>query len=1543
MAEDIQVVAHLRAIDDGFTKAFQQASQSANQLNQTVGGVNKSLIAAGAVLGGGAFALVKWGKASFQAAARVSELNVAIDAIGKSTGIGAKNIKAAANAIRDNGIEMAAAQQMAIEFAQGNLDMAEASKVARVAQDLAVISQKNSTDTAMILTRAIKTGNSMLLKSAGVSSQASEGYARYALSIGKTANNLNAQERQQAIINLIMEEGTKVAGVYTAAMQEPGKVLRSFPRIVNDMQVAMGNALLAGFGPMIKASYDLFSGFSKLIREGGALYPVVSELTTAMQMLFTPFTVGIEKLAKMVKGFKDAKLDVDGLGQSMAKFTPMLMAAATALTTMAGKSLLMVTPLKGLAGGLNPVIAGIGVLIALNPKLRNSFGQLAKAAAPLIPAFLKFGKAIAVAAQSILEGFASIVAVLAGPLAGIITVVSGAFYAFASVLEMMGPLLEPLILLIGIKFVAALTLQKIAAAQSAIATGTATTAQLLFGKATMFASGMVEYFATAARFGATGMQAFTAMTVQGFMAMKTAVISFMSSMLPMLALAVALYAVFKIFQAFSDRNKQVEERTKALNDAIEDQVKSLSKNKEALSTYLSSTAELGTTIAETGEDGEKLTHALNFLGKTQEDALPVLLAFKKNQEQTAYAMAMANGAGADQAAIIAKNVAMYEDIDAVLVGVAPEFQELARQMEELDDQAEKTHIRDFVKGHLDSVIALGKEEAAIVKATQATIEAEYAAKGKAGTDEMYLALLAAVGKKLNETSEAEKKVAKETEKAKLAVTSMIGRLKEFKAAGEDGKATAEELAKAMFGIENYDAVANAKTFFEMREAMTGVMDAAKGARGDFDALTKSGFDLFDAITKNAAAMTNMKKPQEEVAAATTVMIENFIASAKAGGALDGQLNMILESMNLLGGLRTKVTIDADITGVKEKIAAVVKALELMNPATSRDDTTARYLSLLNAQLAVLEKESKAYTNVSKSLTRVTDATKNAADADKALQKQKDKLIDMITNKYNKAIDEATKKLEALKQKLDDLKSATNDAINGAFNFGNVFSIATEKVAKYNEEIDQAKQAQDDYAASVKDSIMSAFSMSDAFSKQQKAAEDLVKANDDLGKAQEVADIAQQKFNDAIEKYSSAAGRKARRDAYEEIQKAAVDLIKPQEDLAAATQKANDAQAQQISFLEQLRVQANQAKSFASKISQLTGLGLSKEGIDQIIQAGAVTGSAMADELIKGGSVAINETNELFKDIASVSTKAGVQLANGFFTIGNKVGVDFISALAAQANNATVFADKVKQLVAAGFSPGAIQQVLSAGVEAGTQIAQALLDGGAEAVATSTQIENALLETANSLNALLGSTFYDAGISLAQQLVDGLEAKLAELKEKMSEMTLSELNALNGKPVAGTDAGGTPNAANPYAGLVGTGSDLASKISAAKAAAASGQFGSFMSAVKALHPNYQLDAQTPVADAKLAFPNLYNEFKAAGLTHADGGLITSPQIGMIGEKGPEAIIPMDRLERMMGGGGQPINITVNAGMGADGATIGDAIVNELIRYQRRNGKIPVKTL
>jgi hypothetical protein len=41
------------------------------------------------------------------------------------------------------------------------------------------------------------------------------------------------------------------------------------------------------------------------------------------------------------------------------------------------------------------------------------------------------------------------------------------------------------------------------------------------------------------------------------------------------------------------------------------------------------------------------------------------------------------------------------------------------------------------------------------------------------------------------------------------------------------------------------------------------------------------------------------------------------------------------------------------------------------------------------------------------------------------------------------------------------------------------------------------------------------------------------------------------------------------------------------------------------------------------------------------------------------------------------------------------------------------------------------------------------------------------------------------------------------------------------------------------------------------------------------------------------------------------------------------------------GGMVVNLTVNAGMGANGDDIGRQVVDSLRRYERRNGPIPVK--
>jgi hypothetical protein len=94
---------------------------------------------------------------------------------------------------------------------------------------------------------------------------------------------------------------------------------------------------------------------------------------------------------------------------------------------------------------------------------------------------------------------------------------------------------------------------------------------------------------------------------------------------------------------------------------------------------------------------------------------------------------------------------------------------------------------------------------------------------------------------------------------------------------------------------------------------------------------------------------------------------------------------------------------------------------------------------------------------------------------------------------------------------------------------------------------------------------------------------------------------------------------------------------------------------------------------------------------------------------------------------------------------------------------------------------------------------------------------------------------------------------------------------------------------------------------------------------------QVEANFAAIDFSNIFPSGFTAF-------ADGGVVTSPMMGLVGEAGSEAIIPLDRLGEF---GGQTINITINAGIGTDAAAVGDEIVNVLQRYNRRNGALPLK--
>ena len=66
--------------------------------------------------------------------------------------------------------------------------------------------------------------------------------------------------------------------------------------------------------------------------------------------------------------------------------------------------------------------------------------------------------------------------------------------------------------------------------------------------------------------------------------------------------------------------------------------------------------------------------------------------------------------------------------------------------------------------------------------------------------------------------------------------------------------------------------------------------------------------------------------------------------------------------------------------------------------------------------------------------------------------------------------------------------------------------------------------------------------------------------------------------------------------------------------------------------------------------------------------------------------------------------------------------------------------------------------------------------------------------------------------------------------------------------------------------------------------------------------------------------------------AEGGIVSSPTLALIGEAGPEAVVPLDRMNT---GGGVTINVT---GGIATSAEIGESVVNALRAYSRSAGPL-----
>ena len=189
-------------------------------------------------------------------------------------------------------------------------------------------------------------------------------------------------------------------------------------------------------------------------------------------------------------------------------------------------------------------------------------------------------------------------------------------------------------------------------------------------------------------------------------------------------------------------------------------------------------------------------------------------------------------------------------------------------------------------------------------------------------------------------------------------------------------------------------------------------------------------------------------------------------------------------------------------------------------------------------------------------------------------------------------------------------------------------------------------------------ILDAEARLDSFGKKaKKVASELAGDDDDettlSGAAKKVSEAVKDAA-DALNKEMAQALEGARNQvekakrAFDDYANSVADVIRTALDFGAAFEEGGEDAGS--TFFSALQKQADKAKEFASLVEQLLASGLSQEALQQVIDAGIDSGSAIAKELLQS-SENVLRANKLVEETNKIAEQIGILSANKFYAAG----------------------------------------------------------------------------------------------------------------------------------------------------------------------------------------------------------------------------------------------------------------------------------------------------
>lgn len=296
---NLEVGVRLTADGRGLVNAVDSARDSFNNMGRDVLSVNSVLKTMAAGLAG--LSIAKHVKEAATLSQRYQELGIILDVAGRNAGISAGELDKTTEAVRKSGITMLQSRQAVTSMIQANIDLSEATKLARLAQDAAVVGQLNSSEALDRLIYGLSTAQIEVLKTMGLTVNFERAYKNMATQLGKTTDELTDQERMQARLNTVYESGKNIVGAYEGAMNNAGKQYRSTQRQVEDLKVVVGGLFdetsklaVAAYTDVLKtltSEVDTLTSNGDIVRWGDNIALTFAVAGDAARAAFSPILI----------------------------------------------------------------------------------------------------------------------------------------------------------------------------------------------------------------------------------------------------------------------------------------------------------------------------------------------------------------------------------------------------------------------------------------------------------------------------------------------------------------------------------------------------------------------------------------------------------------------------------------------------------------------------------------------------------------------------------------------------------------------------------------------------------------------------------------------------------------------------------------------------------------------------------------------------------------------------------------------------------------------------------------------------------------------------------------------------------------------------------------------------------------------------------------------------------------------------------------------------------------------------------------------------